>query len=253
MDLHLGDTRRIIAACKDYGLLRNQAAYVLSTAYHESAHTMKPVRETLASTDAKAKERLTKAWKAGKLPGVKSDYWSSGYFGRGYVQITHIDNYRKAGDRLGIGSAFVANPSFVMEPRHAVLILVRGMKEGWFRGGKKLSDFITLMDSDFIDARDIINGDKKKNGALIAGYAIQYNRLLTDDGYGVSPLPQIKPADHFPDAGTMIPPVPVQPVPSVPVSEVALEDERLPVGKPEAKGWFAELIARALKAFRPKG
>lgn len=50
------------------------------------------------------------------------------------------------------------------------------------------------------------------------------------------------PADHFPDAGTMIPPVPVQPVPSVPVSEVALEAERLPVGKPEAKRGFLEWL-----------
>lgn len=38
------------------------------------------------------------------------------------------------------------------------------------------------------------------------------------------------------------PPVPVQPVPSVPVSEAALEEERLPVGKPEAKRGFLEWL-----------
>jgi len=54
---------------------------------------MHPVRETLAPTDAKAKERLTRAWKAGKLKQVKADYWSSGYFGRGHlgcVAPTHV-------------------------------------------------------------------------------------------------------------------------------------------------------------------
>ena len=38
------------------GNLRN-LAYILATAYHETARTMQPVRETLATTDAKAKER----------------------------------------------------------------------------------------------------------------------------------------------------------------------------------------------------
>ena len=55
------------------------------------------------------------------------------------------------------------------------------------------------------------------------------------------------PADHIPDAGTMIPPVPVQPVPSVPVSEAALEDEGLPVGKPERGGFLEWLIGRLWK------
>ena len=43
MNLDLGDTRLLIEACKTHGLLRNQAAYVLATAYHETAHTMKPL------------------------------------------------------------------------------------------------------------------------------------------------------------------------------------------------------------------
>ena len=44
---------------------------------------MEPVRETFAKTDAEAKARLTKAFKAGK-PRGQGDYWSSGYFGRGF-------------------------------------------------------------------------------------------------------------------------------------------------------------------------
>ena len=125
-------------------------AYILATAYHETARTMQPVRETLATTDAKAKERLTKAWKSGKLPRVKSDYWSGGWFGRGFVQLTHRENYVKAGKKLGID--LVSDPSKAMIPEVSALILVRGMQEGWFTG-MKLADA-----ADFREARRVVNG-----------------------------------------------------------------------------------------------
>lgn len=35
MNMHLGDTRLLIEAGRERGLLRNQAAYVLATAYHD--------------------------------------------------------------------------------------------------------------------------------------------------------------------------------------------------------------------------
>lgn len=58
MDLTLGDTRRILAECDRHGLTIPQKAYVLATARWETAHTMKPVRETLADTDASAIAQL---------------------------------------------------------------------------------------------------------------------------------------------------------------------------------------------------
>ena len=125
-------------------------AYILATAYHETARTMQPVRETRAITDAKAKERLTKAWKSGKLPRVKSDYWSGGWFGRGFVQLTHRENYVKASEKLGVD--LVSDPSKAMIPEVSALILVRGMQEGWFTG-MKLSDA-----ADFREARRVVNG-----------------------------------------------------------------------------------------------
>lgn len=186
--MNLGDTRLIVDVCRQHNLLRNQAAYVLATSYHETARTMRPVRETLAKSDASAKSILSKAFRAGKLPWVKADYWSGGHFGRGYAQLTHEPNYRKAGTALGID--LVGNPSLALEPDHAADILILGMKYGWFRG-KKLSDYITLQRSDYFNARDIINGDKNKKqggkrmGDLIAGYARQYDDLLLADGYGI--------------------------------------------------------------------
>lgn len=180
MDLSHGDGRLIIAACKKHGLLRNQCAYVLATSHHETAGTMKPVRETLASTDAKAKELLAKAWKAGKMKWVTRDYWSGGYFGRGYVQLTHEENYRKAGQMLGID--LVGNPSKALDPDVAGEILVQGMRDGWFTG-KKLSDYITLSKSDYAGARRIVNGTDRAD--MISGYAKSYNALLMAEGYGV--------------------------------------------------------------------
>jgi hypothetical protein len=136
-------------------------AYILATAYHETARTMQPVRETLATTDAKAKERLTKAWKSGKLPWVKSDYWSGGWFGRGFVQLTHRANYVKAGEKLGID--LVSDPSKAMIPEVSALILVRGMQEGWFTN-MKLADA-----ADFREARRVVNGTDR--ASQIAMYA----------------------------------------------------------------------------------
>ncbi len=198
MDLSHGDGRLIIAVCKKHGLLRNQCAYVLATAHHETAGTMKPVRETLANSDAKAKELLTKAWKAGKMKWVTRDYWSGGFFGRGYVQLTHEENYRKAGQKLGID--LVGNPSKALEPAIAAEILVLGMRDGWFTG-KKLSDYITLTRSDYTWARRIVNGTDRAD--LIAGYAKAFNALLLAEGYGVDR--QSPPAEPTPQASARQP------------------------------------------------
>lgn len=140
---------------------KRKLAYLLATAFHETARTMEPVRETLAKTDAKAKEILTKAWRAGKLKWVKRDYWSSGYFGRGFVQLTHQENYQRAKDELGFD--FVGKPSLALDTALAAQILVKGCMEGWFTG-KKLGDY-----ADFKQMRRVVNGTDR--AADIARYA----------------------------------------------------------------------------------
>jgi len=232
MDLSTGDTRLIIDACLKHALLRNQAAYCLATAFHETARTMKPVRETLATTDAKAKERLTKAWKAGKLPWVKADYWSEGWFGRGYVQLTHKANYERASRKLGVD--MVKNPALAMDPEIAAEVLVLGSKEGWFTG-KRLIDYMTLTRSDYVWARGIINGTDK--AAQIAGYAKQYDVLLKAAGYGaetVRPIP----------AEPVEPPKPAAPIPVPPEPTITPTP---PAGR--AKGIWALIIAALLGAW----
>ncbi len=161
MNMHLGDTRLLIEAGRARGLLRNQMAYVLATAYHETAHTMKPIIE-------KGGEKYLRSKK----------YYP--FFGRGYVQITWRENYVKAGKALG--DDFVKNPALLLKPDYAAPILIVGMVEGWFTG-KKLSDYITLQKSDFRNARRIVNGTDRAD--LIAGHAKDYDKALLAEGYGV--------------------------------------------------------------------
>lgn len=163
MNLSLGDTRLIIDACKQHGLLRNQAAYVLATAYHETAHTMKPVREYGGETYLRKKK-----------------YYP--YVGMGYVQLTWLENYQKASKALGVD--FVKKPTLLLKPEYSAPIIVVGMKEGWFTD-LKLSDYITLSKSDYRNARKIVNGKDKAD--LIANHAIEYERLLKAEGYGAIP------------------------------------------------------------------
>jgi putative chitinase len=162
MDLNLGDTRLIIEECKRQGLLRNQAAYVLATAYWETARTMKPVVEAFW---------LSEEWRRNNLR-----YYP--WHGRGYVQLTWEANYKKAALKLGV--PLDKDPTLAMKPEVASKVLVMGSKEGWFTN-KKLSDYITLQHSNFVGARAIINGTDKASD--IAKIAEQYDAMLKVNGY----------------------------------------------------------------------
>ena len=177
INLTLGDTQLIISKAKEKGILRNQLAYLLATALWETAHTMKPVKEAFW---------LSEAWRKKNLR-----YYP--WYGRGYVQLTWEENYKKAQNILKLGDQLTKNPEKVMEPEVSADILIVGSKDGWFRKGQTLDKYITLQKSDFFGAREIINGDKnykkdgQKIGDIIAGYAKQYDRLLKSAGYGEIP------------------------------------------------------------------
>ena len=170
VDMDLGDTRLIISECMRQGLLRNQAAYVLATAYWESGRTMAPVKEAFW---------LSEEWRAKNLR-----YYP--WYGRGFVQITWERNYVKAGKELGLD--LTTDPDAVMEPDVAVQILVTGSRDGWFTG-KRLDDYITLKASNYRGARRVINGTDK--AATIAEIARDYEKVLLAEGYGVEATPPV--------------------------------------------------------------
>ncbi|MBZ5761701.1 MULTISPECIES: glycoside hydrolase family 19 protein [Rhizobium] len=154
-------------------------AYILATAYHESAFTMQPVRETLANTDEQAAAKLEAAWDAGKLSWVKTPYWRKDadgkyWFGRGLVQITFKANYRKLGDAIGVD--LVADPDLALDLDVAVLIIFYGMLNGSFTG-RKLADYFNKTKGDWVNARRIVNGLDRAD--TIAGYGKIYYAALS--------------------------------------------------------------------------
>lgn len=157
-------------------------AYMLATAWHETAATMQPVKEHGGEA------YYTRLYDvAGDRPKVCIQYGNTcagdgpKFCGRGYVQLTWKSNYEKAGKVLGID--LVAEPDQAMKPEHAAIIMLDGMKNGWFTG-KKLSNYLpawgTATKAQYIAARRIINGTDKAD--LIEDYAQAFERALRDGG-----------------------------------------------------------------------
>ncbi len=145
-------------------------AYILATAFHETAYTMQPVRETLATTDARAIEILENAFASGKLSWVKTPYWrpdedGKSWLGRGLVQLTHKRNYEAMSELTGID--LVADPDRAMDMGPAVSILVEGMVMGSF-SRHKLADHLNETSDDWVNARRIVNGTDRAE--KLAGY-----------------------------------------------------------------------------------
>lgn len=148
------------------GCLINEAAYMLATAYHETAHTMQPIEEYGKGRGKDYGKRLKMSRKpySDTLPL---------YYGRGYVQLTWYENYEKAGKKVGVD--LLNEPGLALSAPIAAKIMREGMLEGWFTG-KKLSDYVGLRTADYVGARRIINGTDKAN--LIADYAVAFELAL---------------------------------------------------------------------------
>ena len=149
-------------------------AYMLATAFHETAATLQPVRETRAASDAEAIAILERAFAAGRLQAVKTPYWrmdgdGKSWLGRGLVQLTHKANYERMSGITGID--LVACPERAMDMDVAVTILFEGMRRGSFTGWR-LDAFFKGSRADWTGARRIINGLDRAE--LIAGYGRQY-------------------------------------------------------------------------------
>ena len=144
----------------------NETAYMLATAYHETAATMQPIEEYGKGRGRDYGKRL----KMSRQP-----YSSSLpiYYGRGYVQLTWYENYDKAGRLLKLD--LLRQPELALQADVAAKIMREGMIEGWFTG-KKLSDYVGLRTADYVGARRIINGTDKAN--LIADFAVTFELAL---------------------------------------------------------------------------
>lgn len=154
-------------------------AYMLATAYHESYHRKlnpdwNPVREGFAKTNEGAISAVTKLYNSGRISHNYALPHTNGnsYYGRGFVQITWPENYRKMGNRLGI--PLYENPDLALDRDVSAKLLVVGMIEGLYTG-RKLSDY-GAQDFDAYNARRIINGLDKAE--TIKGYYETFNLAI---------------------------------------------------------------------------
>lgn len=131
---------------------QNKLAYILATARHES--NFRPIKERRAAPSQTTVYNLQNA------------YWHTGYYGRGFVQLTWQRNYQKMSDFLGVD--LVSNPDLALNPKYAAKILVYGMLNGSFTR-KPLSQYIQDSTADFYNARKVVNGLDK--ASLIANYS----------------------------------------------------------------------------------
>ena len=149
-------------------------AYALATACHETAYTMQPVREGLRASDTWRRKHLR--------------YFP--YYGRGYVQLTWEDNYKKADRELNLNGRLTKDLDLALDPDIAAQIMVRGMQEGWFAGDKsgKRHTLARHLPADgaasvaqMTSARRIINGTDKND--KIAAEAMKFQKALQAGGW----------------------------------------------------------------------
>lgn len=161
-------------------------AAILAEAYHETGAQMQPVKETVYASskdrnpsDTVVIARLEKAFKAGKLPWVKTPYWRDGWFGRGLIQLTHKANY----DKFGV------TKQSALDLKTSVRVMFDGMEKGLFTG-RKLSDYDYMLFVQppkpafkYYASRAIVNGDMAANGGKIDEYGRAFEGALRAAGY----------------------------------------------------------------------
>lgn len=157
----------IVEYAKEWGYSQGDTAYILSTAFHETAQWMEPIREGArrygtSYSDAAAKRAVASIHAKGIIRtnyALPAGPYGQSYYGRGYVQITWYDNYRKFSELFGPEIDLEREPDQALEVQVALDILFLGMRDGMFTG-KKLSDY--SFPAQFKQARVIVNGDSAK-------------------------------------------------------------------------------------------
>jgi putative chitinase len=188
------------------------AAYCLATSYHETGAMMEPVREGFCKSDEEARAYVKKNGYDYATPDPTT---GEVYYGRGDIQTTWADNYKKAGQNTGRGDSLYLNPEQMLDDKVSADCLFQGMFDGWYRSDSKgrqtLLRYFNETQDDAYGAREIVNGDKSKVpswsggvsiGKLIAGYHQKFlaaiNEAWTEDVVPPKPEPTPEPTPEEP-------------------------------------------------------
>lgn len=147
-----------------------QLAYLLATGKVESDYSLQRWESDFVCGQAGVKYQ-NKPCQAAinyycSTQGGKANYCKAGemdkrglpYFGRGLIQITWKGNYKKYGEKIGLGNKLVDNPELVMNPENSYLLAVAYMKD---RG-----TFSKVRAGNLTGARISVNGGTRALGEV---------------------------------------------------------------------------------------
>lgn len=141
----------IASALEKEGILNpNVLAYALATIQHETANTFEPIDEF-------------KGRKSARRLGYEG---GTDYFGRGFIQLTHLRNYQKIGERIGMGEQLVKHPELASHPETAAKVLAAYFKD--FGIAQQASE------GNFVAARALINPDYNGESIAMIAYGFLY-------------------------------------------------------------------------------
>lgn len=160
---------RVLDYAEKRGTPRSDLAYILATAWWETAQTMQPVKEAYW---------LGEDWRKKNLR-----YYP--WYGRGLIQTTWQENYKRMGEEIGVD--LQAAPDLLLEWDYALPALFIGMEKGLYTG-HDLDDYIDNIDEsyaedfrEFKEARRIVNGTDKAE--TIAALAMTFRLALLAGKY----------------------------------------------------------------------
>jgi len=131
-------------------------AYILATAWHETAKTMQPIEEFGKGRGKRYGNKI-------KHSGVSYIFPNKIYYGRGHVQLTWYENYELMGKLIGVN--LLKNPELALVMENSIKIMFEGMLRGASSfgdfTGRSLEQYFNEKTNDPIGARRIINGTDK--------------------------------------------------------------------------------------------
>jgi hypothetical protein len=173
------------------------SAYGFGTSYWETGHLMQPCREKGSGDgpDADQWDDYLERYDTGPLAArlgntPEADGDGVALAGKGDVQLTGADNYKRATIELrkrGIITPDVdlhRNPELALRPDISAAVMVFGMEQGWFTGRKLADTLPTNRPATFAEfkaSRPIINGRDKD--AEIANVALRFQAALQAGGW----------------------------------------------------------------------